>query len=94
MITRRNIFFAILALAAASSAAGAAAAQGVDFYAGKTLRIIVGLPPGGGADAYARLVQRHLARHIPGTPSIVIQNMPGAGSLRSVMALNSSPLRR
>jgi tripartite-type tricarboxylate transporter receptor subunit TctC len=61
------------------------------FYAGKTLKIIVGLPPGGGADAYARLVQRHFARHVPGQPAIVTQNMPGAGSLRSVMALNTSP---
>jgi tripartite-type tricarboxylate transporter receptor subunit TctC len=61
------------------------------FYTGKTLKILVGLPPGGGADAYARLVQRHLGRHVPGTPAIVAQNMPGAGSLRSVMALNASP---
>jgi len=61
------------------------------FYAGKTIKLIVGLPPGGGADAYARLVQRHLGRHIPGTPAILIQNVPGAGSLRSVMALNASP---
>ena len=61
------------------------------FYAGKTLKIIVGLPPGGGADAYARIVQRHFGRHVPGSPSIVTQNMPGAGSLRSVMSLNSSP---
>jgi len=59
------------------------------FFAGKTLRLIVGLPPGGGADAYARIVQRHLGRHIPGAPSIVAQNMPGAGSLRSVIALNT-----
>jgi tripartite-type tricarboxylate transporter receptor subunit TctC len=61
------------------------------FYAGKTIKLIVGLPPGGGADAYARLLQRHLGRHIPGMPAILIQNMPGAGSLRSVMALNASP---
>src|SRR5215469_8534898 len=60
-------------------------------HAGKTIKLIVGLPPGGGADAYARLVQRHLGRHIPGAPAILIQNMPGAGSLRSVMALNTSP---
>ena len=73
--------------------AGPAAAQAdrvADFYTGKQLKIIVGLPPGGGADAYARLVQRHLGRHIAGTPTIVVQNMPGAGSLRSVMALNAS----
>jgi tripartite-type tricarboxylate transporter receptor subunit TctC len=61
------------------------------FYTGKTLRILVGLPPGGGADAYARLVQRHLGRHVPGSPAVVAQNMPGAGTLRSVMALNTSP---
>jgi len=61
------------------------------FYSGKTLRILVGLPPGGGADAYARLVQRHLGRHVPGSPAVVAQNMPGAGTLRSVMALNTSP---
>ncbi len=61
------------------------------FYSGKTLRILVGLPPGGGADAYARLVQRHFGRHLPGLPAVVAQNMPGAGTLRSVMALNSSP---
>jgi len=61
------------------------------FYTGKTIKLLVGLPPGGGADAYARLVQRHYGRFIPGSPTIVAQNMPGAGTLRSVMALNSSP---
>ena len=61
------------------------------FYTGKTIKLFVGLPPGGGADAYARLVQRHFARFVPGSPAIVAQNMPGAGSLRSVMALTSSP---
>jgi tripartite-type tricarboxylate transporter receptor subunit TctC len=75
-----------------SSLACPAPAQDVkSFYAGKTLKIIVGYPPGGGADAYARLVQRHFGRHVPGAPAIVAQNMPGAGTLRSVMALNTSP---
>ena len=60
------------------------------FYAGKTIKLFVGLPPGGGADAYARLVQRHLGRHISGSPTVVVQSMPGAGSLRSVMALNAA----
>jgi tripartite-type tricarboxylate transporter receptor subunit TctC len=81
---------ALLALATPASAQDAASSA-ASFYAGKTLKIIVGLPPGGGADAYARLVQRHFSRHVPGRPTIVTQNMPGAGSLRSVMALNSSP---
>jgi hypothetical protein len=72
-----------------SSAQESQSAQ--SFYAGKILKLIVGLPPGGGADAYARLVQRYLGRHIPGAPAILIQNMPGAGSLRSVMALKAAP---
>src|SRR6266511_5436048 len=41
------------------------------FYTGKTIKLLVGLPPGGGADAYARLVQRHLGRFVPGAPQIV-----------------------
>jgi tripartite-type tricarboxylate transporter receptor subunit TctC len=47
----------------------------------KTIRIIVGSAPGGGYDAYARMVSDHMRRHIPGNPQIVVQNMPGAGSL-------------
>jgi tripartite-type tricarboxylate transporter receptor subunit TctC len=61
------------------------------FFSGKSLKIIVGMPPGGGVDSYARLVQRHLGRFLPGAPAIIVQNMPGAGSLRSVMALVNAP---
>ncbi len=61
------------------------------FFSGKTVKMIVGMPPGGGVDAYARLVQRHLGRLVPGAPAIIVQNMPGAGSLRSVVALVNSP---
>src|SRR5215468_5967510 len=60
-------------------------------FGGKSLKLIVGMPPGGGVDSYARLVQRHLARFLPGAPAIVVQNMPGAGSLRSVIALANAP---
>jgi tripartite-type tricarboxylate transporter receptor subunit TctC len=60
-------------------------------FAGKTLKLIVGMPPGGGVDAYARLVQRHLTRHLAGAPAMVVQNLPGAGSQRSVMALDNAP---
>ena len=67
----------------------AAAEDAASFFAGKTLKIIVGLPPGGGADAYARLVQRHLPRHLPGAPAVVVENVPGAGSLKSVLYLDS-----
>src|ERR1041385_2212763 len=51
------------------------------FYAGKTVRIIVGYPPGGGYDAYSRVIGRHLGKHIPGSPTVVIDNMAGAGSI-------------
>jgi tripartite-type tricarboxylate transporter receptor subunit TctC len=72
--------------------AGAVRADGIaTFYSDKTLKIVVGLPPGGGADAYARLVQHHLPRHLAGAPSIVVQNVPGAGSLKSVVYLDSQP---
>jgi len=71
------------------SARPAPAQDAKSFYAGKTLRIIVGLPPGGGADAYARLVQRHFGRHVPGAPSIVAQNMPGAAGMQAANYLAS-----
>src|SRR5947209_20456599 len=51
-----------------------------DFYRGKTLRMLIGYGPGGGYDIYGRLVAEFLPRHLPGNPSIVTQNMPGAGS--------------
>jgi tripartite-type tricarboxylate transporter receptor subunit TctC len=54
-----------------------------DFYRNKQVSIIVGYGAGGGYDLYARLVARHLGKHIPGGPSIIVQNMPGAGSLRA-----------
>ena len=60
------------------------------FYAGKTINVVVGEPAGGGADAYARLLSRHLARFVPGNPAIVVQNMPGAGTLKAVMYVNTT----
>src|SRR5215510_2387578 len=53
------------------------------FYRGKTVRIVVGFTAGGGFDAYSRALGRHMPRHIPGNPTIVVENMPGAGSLIS-----------
>jgi tripartite-type tricarboxylate transporter receptor subunit TctC len=52
-----------------------------DFYAGKTIRFIVGSAPGGGYDTYTRMIARHIGGYIPGNPSIVVENMPGAGGL-------------
>ncbi len=51
------------------------------FYKGKTLRIVVGFPPGGGFDTFSRVLARHLPRYIPGKPSTIVQNMPGGGSM-------------
>ncbi len=55
-----------------------------EFYKGKQINLLVGYGPGGGYDIYARLLARHLGKFIPGNPSVVVQNMPGAGSLRAV----------
>jgi len=59
-------------------------AQGVaDFYRGKNVALAISFSPGGGYDLYARTLARHMSRHIPGNPSIVVQNMPGAGSIKA-----------
>ena len=52
-----------------------------EFYRGKVIRIIVGFSAGGGFDTYARAVSRYLGKYIPGNPTIVVENMTGAGSL-------------
>lgn len=51
------------------------------FYRGKVVRVVVGFPPGGGADVYTRVIARHLGRFIPGNPTVSVTNMPGAGSM-------------
>jgi tripartite-type tricarboxylate transporter receptor subunit TctC len=71
----------LLASLALTSQAGADAVA--DFYKGRTITLIVGYGPGGGYDLFARLMARHLGRHVPGNPAVVVQNMPGAGSLRA-----------
>jgi tripartite-type tricarboxylate transporter receptor subunit TctC len=59
-------------------ASGRAAAQDDDFYAGKTIRLLVGLQAGGTVDTLARAFAIYVRKHVPGHPNIVIQNMPGA----------------
>jgi len=81
-------FVAVLAFGANSVRADTVA----DFYKGRQLNLVVGYGPGGGYDVYARLIARHLGRYVPGNPSVVVQNMPGAGSLRAVNYLaNAAP---
>jgi hypothetical protein len=67
-------------------AAPATAQNAASFYKGKTVRIRR-LPAGGGYDHYARVLSRHIGRHIPGNPNVIVQNMPGAASLNSVKHL-------
>jgi tripartite-type tricarboxylate transporter receptor subunit TctC len=63
-------------------------ASAQDYYKGKTFTIVVGFSPAGGFDTYARNLARYLGSHIPGNPTVIVQNMPGAGSLTSVRYLN------
>ena len=56
--------------------------QGADFYKGKQVDLYIGYSVGGGYDIYARLLARHMGKYLPGRPTVVPQNMPGAGSLR------------
>ena len=75
---------------AALTLAAPARAQSVeDFYRGKTVTILIGFSAGGGYDLYARLLARHLGKHIPGNPTVVAQNMPGAGSLKAALNVYS-----
>jgi tripartite-type tricarboxylate transporter receptor subunit TctC len=64
-------------------------APAADFYAGKTIDLIVSNAPGGGFDIYARAIARHMQRHIPGNPTIVVKNMPGAGGARAGYHVNT-----
>lgn len=61
------------------------------FYKNKKMRVVVGFSPGGGFDAYGRLVARHMGRHIPGKPSFVVNNLPGASGLKAVQSLKAQP---
>lgn len=86
--------FAPLAIAAALTIApftcAGASESAAGFYHGRVVNVVVGFSPGGGYDAYARLLARRLGHHIPGHPTVVVQNMPGAGSLEAVRYLNAS----
>ncbi|MGH7931228.1 MAG: Bug family tripartite tricarboxylate transporter substrate binding protein, partial [Candidatus Binatia bacterium] len=75
----------ILALFIAFSVGQAVAQE--PFYKGKVIKVVVGFSAGGGYDTYARLIGRHMTRHISGNPTVVVENMPGAGSLVSANSL-------
>jgi tripartite-type tricarboxylate transporter receptor subunit TctC len=81
VFSRRAIAFALTLVSAAATLASAPRAAADDFYAGKTVTVIVGFAPGGGVDTTARTVARHLVRFIPGQPGLVVQNMEAAAGL-------------
>ncbi len=83
-------YFAVMLPLAVAVFAPVAQAQSEDYFRGKTISIVVGFTPGGGYDVNARAVARHLGKHIPGNPHVVVQNMPGAGSLTSVRYLDAT----
>jgi tripartite-type tricarboxylate transporter receptor subunit TctC len=66
------------------------AVRAADFYADKKLIVVVGSATGGGYDQYARVFARHIAKHIPGNPSTIVQNMPGAGSVTAARYLDGN----
>ncbi len=70
-----------LILTLGGAARADAGAAGEDFYRGKVIRMIVGFSPGGGFDTFARTVARHMGKYVPGNPSVIVENMTGAGSL-------------
>ena len=77
----RRLFIALSLISAAALPAHAQSVE--DFYRGKTVSLVVGFSVGGGYDLYARHLARHLGKHIPGNPTVLPQNMPGAGSLKA-----------
>ena len=77
---RKEALILCTAICAASSLPAQAQDNVASFYAGKSIRLVVGIDVGSGYDVNARLLARHLANHIPGKPTIVVQNQPGAGS--------------
>jgi tripartite-type tricarboxylate transporter receptor subunit TctC len=89
---RKVAFVSALALSCLALGAGASLAQQAvpkpfdestvaGFYRGRTVRIVVGFVAGGGFDAYSRLIGRHLGKYIPGNPTVIVENMPGVGSI-------------
>ncbi len=78
MRLKTRVLAGLIAFAALATSATAG-----DYYAGKSIDLLIGAPPGGGYDIYARALARHYGRHIPGQPTIVAKNMPGAGSARA-----------
>ena len=83
MLLKSRTFRTGLTALAAAVALATPNARAADYFAGKSIDLLIGAPAGGGYDIYARALARHYGRHIPGQPVIVSKNMPGAGSARA-----------
>jgi tripartite-type tricarboxylate transporter receptor subunit TctC len=83
----RCVSTGVLAAVAVVSVLGVVSAHAqqsvADFYRGKQIRFVIRSEPGGGYDIYSRLIGSHIVRHIPGNPTFIPQNMPGAGGLQA-----------
>src|SRR5882757_7996781 len=79
MVSTSKLVRIALILTAGTVAVAPSVATAADFYAGKTINFIAGTDVGGGFSIYARALGKHLGRHIPGNPTVVVKNMPGAG---------------
>jgi len=87
----RHMRQAGLAISCFLALATSAKAQSLaDFYTGKNVTMVIGLSPGGGYDTFGRAVARFIGNHIPGRPNVIVQNMPGAGSLTAVLYLDNA----
>jgi tripartite-type tricarboxylate transporter receptor subunit TctC len=92
MVRPSVLLAALVAVSQACLWASTAAAQDDDFYRGKTITIVIPIGPGGAYDTYARLVSRHMPKYLPGTPTMVARNMPGAGGvIASNYVYNNAP---
>jgi tripartite-type tricarboxylate transporter receptor subunit TctC len=78
-MTKHRESFCVVTLALLLASGGVFAAADEGYYKGKTVRIVVAFSAGGGFDTYTRAIGRHFGKHIPGNPSIIVENMPGAG---------------
>src|SRR4051812_14468295 len=82
-VLRRRLLRAVLALTALAIANGAMAQTDSGFYRGKSVRLVLSTGVGGGYAVYGRLLARHMDRHLPGQPNIIVENMPGAGGVKA-----------
>jgi len=80
-MSRRSVFVIAVVFGLAATVASSDGASGEQFYSGKTIRLIVAFSPGGGFDTYSRAIGRHLGKHIPGNPNVIVENMTGAGGI-------------